>query len=144
MVGRRNDKGILLESGTNELEVMEFAVANGYFGINVAKVFSLLQYGSISITPMPNANPFVEGVFKLRNEIITVINLAAYMGLPPSEDEERDILIVTNFNNVKSAFHVHDVRAIEKISWTNIENPIRLSTAARKGWRRVSPITTTV
>jgi two-component system chemotaxis response regulator CheV len=123
MVGSRRKDGILLESGTNELEVMEFTVSNGHFGINVSKVFSLIQYGSLTITPMPNANPFVEGVFKLRNEIITVINLAAYMGLPPSEDEERDILIVTNFNNVKSAFHVHEVMAINKISWTNIEKP---------------------
>ncbi len=123
MIGSKKDKDILLESGTNELEVMEFTVSDGHFGINVSKVSSLLQYGSCSITAMPNANPFVEGVFKLRNEIITVINLAAYMGLPPSEDEERDILIITSFNNVKTAFHVHEVRDINIISWTNIEKP---------------------
>jgi two-component system chemotaxis response regulator CheV len=119
----RKDKGILLESGTNELEIMEFKVADGHYGINVAKVSEIIKFGQYPITPMPNSNPFVEGVFKPREEIMTVINLAAYMGLPPSEDEERDILIVTNFNNVKTAFHVHKVEAINTISWTNIEKP---------------------
>ena len=114
---------ILLESGTNELGIMEFTIGSQHFGINVAKVLEIIRYGLYEIIPMPNANPFVEGVFKSRDEILTVINLAAYMGLPPSENEERDILIVTMFNKVKSAFHVHDVKEINRISWTAIEKP---------------------
>ena len=31
-------KGILLESGTNEIEVMEFTIDGSLYGINVAKV----------------------------------------------------------------------------------------------------------
>ncbi len=114
-------KEILLESGTNELEVMEFTIANRHFGINVAKVVEIMQYNRV--TPMPNSNPFVEGVFKPRDSIMTVINLSAYMGLPPSENEERDILIITKFNKVSSAFHVHTVEAIHRISWSDIEKP---------------------
>jgi len=114
---------ILLESGTNELELMEFTVAGQHFGINVAKVDEIIKYGTYPVTPMPNSNPFVEGVFKPREEIMTVINLAAYMGLPPSDDEDHDILIVTTFNNINSAFHVHRVQAIQRISWTDIEKP---------------------
>ena len=118
-----NKKEILLESGTNELELMEFTVAGQHFGINVAKVDEIIKYGVFPITPMPNSNPFVEGVFRPRDEIMTVINLAAYMGLPPSDYEEHDILIVTTFNKVHTAFHVHDVKAIQRISWTAIEKP---------------------
>lgn len=114
-------KEILLESGTNELEVMEFMIDNRYFGINVAKVVEIMQYKKV--TPMPNSNPFVEGVFKPRDAIMTVINLAAYMGLPPSESEERNILIITNFNKISTAFHVHTVEGIHRISWEDIEKP---------------------
>ena len=114
---------ILLESGTNELELMEFIVAGQHFGINVAKVGEILKYSTFPITPMPNSNPFVEGVFRPRDEIMTVINLAAYMGLPPSEDEAHDILIVTTFNKMHTAFHVHDVKVIQRISWASIEKP---------------------
>ena len=114
---------ILLESGTNELELMEFTVAGQHFGINVAKVDEIIKYGVHPITPMPNSNPFVEGIFRPRDEIMTVINLAAYMGLPPSEDEGHDILILTTFNKTHTAFHVHEVEAIQRISWTAIEKP---------------------
>ncbi len=112
---------ILLESGTNELEVMEFSIDNRFFGINVAKVVEIMQYSKV--TPMPNSNPFVEGVFKPRENIMTVINLAAYMGLPPTENEIRNILIITNFNKVFTAFHVHSVEGIHRISWEDIEKP---------------------
>lgn len=114
-------KEILLESGTNELEVMEFTIDSKHFGINVSKVVEILQFSEV--TPMPNSNPFVEGVFKPRDTILTVINLSAYMGLPPSENEERDIFIITNFNKVNTAFHVHTVEAIYRISWHDIEKP---------------------
>lgn len=112
---------ILLESGTNELEVMEFSIDNRFFGINVAKVVEIMQYNKV--TPMPNSNPFVEGVFKPRDMIMTVINLAAYMGLPPTENEDRNILIITNFNKTYTAFHVHSVEGIHRISWSDIEKP---------------------
>ena len=113
----------MLESGTQTLQLMEFIIAGGHFGINVAKVDEIMKYSQYTITPMPNSNPFVEGIFKPRNDTMTVINLAAYMGLPPSESEERDILIITKLNNAKTAFHVHGVRAIDVVALSDIEKP---------------------
>ena len=112
---------ILLESGTNELEVMEFTIGDRHFGINVAKVVEIMQYAQV--TPMPNSNPFVEGIFKPRENIMTVINLPAYMGLTPVDNEERSIFIITNFNKTNTAFHVHAVEGIHRISWSSIEKP---------------------
>ena len=122
MIEKRR-KEILLESGTNELELMEFTIADQHFGINVAKVVEIIKYDAHPITPMPNSNPFVEGVFRPRDEVMTVINLASYMGLPPSGDDIHDILIVTTFNKLHTAFHVHNVEMIQRISWTTIEKP---------------------
>ena len=75
-----NKTSILLESGTNEIEIIEFTVADEIFGINVAKVREIMV--SQPVKPMPNSHHVVEGVFKPRDEIITVINLANYLGLP--------------------------------------------------------------
>ena len=36
------DTGILLESGTIELEILEFTVGGNSYGINVAKVLEIL------------------------------------------------------------------------------------------------------
>ncbi len=112
---------ILLESGTNELEVMEFTVAGELFGINVAKVREIMKISPVK--PMQHAHPAIEGVYKPRTEVITVIDLAKYLNLPASEDNERDIFIIAHFNNLNFAFHVHSVVGIDRISWTQIEKP---------------------
>ncbi len=118
---KKQKEGILLQTGTNELEIMEFTISGRHFGINVAKIDEISR--AQPVTPMPNSNPFVEGVFKPRNIVLTLINLPAYLGLPESSDIDRDIYIMTNFNKNPSAFHVHSVEAIHRISWTNIEKP---------------------
>lgn len=112
---------ILLESGTNELEIMEFTIAGNTFGINVAKVTEIMQYETVK--PMPNSHPSIEGVFMPRDIILTVIDLAQYMGLPNNEGTDRDMLIVTSFNKMNAAFHVHTVEGIHRINWGDIEKP---------------------
>ena len=44
------DTNILLESGTNELEVLEFTLGDNHYGINVAKIREILQY--MPVTPV--------------------------------------------------------------------------------------------
>ena len=54
------DTNILLESGTNELEVLEFTLGNNHYGINVAKIREILTYQPV--TPVPNSHPSIEGI----------------------------------------------------------------------------------
>lgn len=122
---------ILLESGTNELEIMEFTIAGEIFGINVAKVREILKY--CPFKPMQNAHPVIEGIFKPRGEIITIVDLAKYLGLPPSENQERDIFVISSFNKMIFAFHVHTVVGIDRVSWTNIQKPDRIIYGGNEG-----------
>jgi len=122
---------ILLESGTNELEIMEFTIDGQLFGINVAKVTEIMQ--SSKVKPMQNAHPVIEGIFKPRDEVITVIDLAKYLGLPSSDDNSRDIFIVTNFNKLQFAFHVHTVVGIDRISWAKIQKPDKIIYGGEEG-----------
>ena len=124
-------KEILLEVGTNELEIMEFLVDGRSFGINVAKVLEIMKYEEV--TPVAQASPFVEGIFKPRNQIITVFDLAKYLGLEKTKNNERDILIITNFNQNHTAFHVHSVEIIHRISWKDIEKPDETITSGKDG-----------
>lgn len=114
------DKGILLESGTNELEVLVFRIGNNYYGINVAKVRELLPYKNP--TPIPNAHPCIEGIFMPRDEIITIVDLAKHLNMPAS-DSGKDMYIVTNFNKLNIGFHVHSVVGISRVSWADISKP---------------------
>ena len=115
------DTNILLESGTNELELLIFDVSGNYYGINVAKVREIIN--SEPVTMIPNSHPCVEGVFIPRDAIITAINLAQVLGLPNSEDAERDLFIITNFNKLNVSFRVHKIYGINRFSWSDIIVP---------------------
>ncbi len=117
----RKQSEILLESGTNELEIMEFSVSGKLFGINVAKVQEIMKVQSVN--PMQKSHPDIEGVFKPRNEVITVVNLAHHLGLAQSANPDFDIFIITNFSKETYAFHVHEVVGINRISWENLKKP---------------------
>ena len=115
-----NNREILLESGTNEIEIMEFTVGGNLYGINVAKVDEIML--SQPVKAMPHTHPAVEGIFKPRDIVITVLNLPTYLGIP-SELQEKDLFIITNFNQMHIAFRVHTVIGISRISWTAIQKP---------------------
>ncbi|ESU32824.1 hypothetical protein G3A_09395 [Bacillus sp. 17376] len=116
-----NDSSILLESGTNELEIVEFGIGQNKFAINVMKVKEILN--PVPVVAIPNAHPFVEGIMELRGEVLPVINVAAALGLKESSNPQQDKLIVTEFNQMKTVFHVHTVSQIHRISWAQIEKP---------------------
>lgn len=115
----RND--ILLESGTNELEILEFKLGNNYYGINVAKVREILPYQKP--TPVPNSHSSVEGIFMPRDIIITVIDLAKNLHITDTSDTRSDMTIVSNFNQIHVAFHVHGIEGIHRVSWKDINKP---------------------
>src|SRR5690625_1285371 len=117
---------ILLEDGTNELEVIMFSVADEIFGINVLKVREIIQ--PIEITPIPKSHPNVEGVIRLREDVIPVVNLSKVLQLTPSKDSTKDKFIVAEFNQTLVAFHVHDVERIHRLSWEQIDKPDDLAT----------------
>lgn len=114
------DSRILLESGTNELEIVEFGIGNNKFAINVMKVKEILI--PVPVVAIPHAHPFVEGIIELRGEVLPVIDVARALGLPPSLDSQ-DKFIVAEFNQQKTVFHVHTVSQIHRISWEQIEKP---------------------
>ncbi len=115
------ETGILLESGTNELEILEFSVGKNYYGINVAKIREIISYQTP--TPIPNSDPRIEGIFMPRDEIISIIDLAEVMHLEKPEKVTNDMYIVTNFNQLNTAFHVNGVVGIHRVSWSDIVKP---------------------
>ena len=115
------DTGILLQSGTNELEVLEFNIGANHYGINVAKVKEIMPYAEP--TPIPNAHDTIEGIFMPRDTIVTIVDLAKSLMIPPSPDKTKDMYIVTNFNNLNIGFHVHGVQGIHRLTWSDITKP---------------------
>lgn len=123
------DSKILLETGTNELEVVEFFIEyeehNGKkssqsFGINVAKVREIIRLPQLTI--LPHLPKSVLGVFNLRDKIIPALDLSKYLyGKTNISDNKK--MIIAEFNKMSCGFLVNDVYRIHRISWTQIESP---------------------
>lgn len=116
-----NHKGILLESGTNEIEIVEFEVGHSKFGINVIKVKEIIQ--PIPVTYIPHAHQHVEGIIQLRGEVLPVVDMVKVLGLSLAERNPQQKFIVAEFNKQKVVFHVDNVTQIHRISWDSIEKP---------------------
>jgi len=113
------DTKILLENGTNELEVLEFMLDGNIYGINVAKVKEIIPFQVV--TPVPNAHPSIEGIFMPRDIMITAIDLKNC--LQRGESKQGGLFIITNFNKLDIAFHVDSVIGIHRVSWNQIIKP---------------------
>ena len=124
-------RGILLESGTNEIEVMEFTIHDILYGINVAKVKEILV--SEPVKPMPHAHPAVEGIFKPRGDVLTVVDLPRYLTGVEGEKKPKDLFIITEFNKMNVAFRVHTVVGISRISWRDIQKPDKTVSGGEEG-----------
>lgn len=112
------DKEILLESGTNELELLVFDVADYTFGINVAKVREVLP--AAEITNLPKAHPSIRGVFKLRNQVIPCVSLLDHLGIQSTREPTESTMILTDLNQQQTAFLVDQVERIHRLSWEHI------------------------
>lgn len=113
------DTKILLENGTNELEILEFTLGGNSYGINVAKIREIINY--TPVTPVPNAHPSIEGIFMPRDTMITAIDLKNC--LQKGASDPSGLFIITNFNKLDIAFHVDQVIGIHRVSWSEIIKP---------------------
>ena len=106
-------------------------VGKNYYGINVAKIREIISYQTP--TPIPNADPRIEGIFMPRDEIISIIDLAEVMHLEKPDKVTNDMYIVTNFNQLNTAFHVNGVLGIHRVSWSDIVKPDSTINTAGEG-----------
>ena len=108
---------ILLESGTNEVEMLEFILGGQSFGINVSKVTSIIQFGEELLTAIPDMPSAIMGAFMFRGETISLINLAEALHRKPDNKNERPLVIATEFNDFQCGLYVNGVERIHRVSW---------------------------
>ena len=124
---------ILLESGTNELELIEFklhyldkneneVIQN--FGINVTKVREIMRKPVLN--SLPETPDGVVGMLNLRDQIIPILDLGHYL-FGESATGETERLIISEFNGIRVGFMVNSVSRIHRISWESINPPTSIT-----------------
>jgi two-component system chemotaxis response regulator CheV len=120
----------ILKVGSNEMELVDFrifkedkgTIYEGIYGVNVSKVREIIKLPTI--TKLPSAPKYVDGIFDLRGVVIPVVNLAKWMNTTIPESKVKEInerIIITEFNHVLIGFLVHEARRIRRVNWGDIE-----------------------
>ena len=124
------ETGILLKTGTNEMEIVEFyldepggglegEVNRVCYGINVAKVLEIIRKPPVNRIPL--SNPAVIGTFILRNKVIPLIDLSVQLCKLKPDQQGCPLAIITEFNKTIMAFEVSGVNRIHRLAWSEIE-----------------------
>ncbi len=108
--------------GRNRLELLLFRMGSQQrFGLNVFKVREVIKCPPL--TRMPNAHPVVRGLASIRDLTITVLDLAAAIGLAPTSDPTGQFVIVAEYNRRILGFLVSGVDRIVNLNWESIKAP---------------------
>lgn len=120
------NNNILLESGTGELEVIEFIANGNHYAINVVKVKEVIEMPKNGLTKLPDPKPEIAGLILCRNEILTLIDLK-YILAKKAAGNLGSKVIVCEFNQIKVAFNIDDILGVHRIKWEEIRRPDDLS-----------------
>jgi len=128
-----DDQEILLESGTNEFEILEFYLGNQSYGINSLKVLQIISYDPSQITKAPGSPSSVIGSIFVMDKFTTVIDLKTNIQKKvESPSERRPVLLITEVNSYIHAFLVDGIEQIHRISWDKVQPPSLLLTRSTK------------
>jgi two-component system chemotaxis response regulator CheV len=111
---------ILTDTGTNEVEIADFVICGQHFGINVLKIREFIPYEGLKVVPLVGAHPSVRGVFLLRDQSIPLVQLDVHLKLKTA-DRRPLVVVVTEFNDMITAFVVDSVNRIHRASWRDFE-----------------------
>ena len=111
---------ILLDTGTNEVEILEFMLGEQSFGINVAKVMQIIAYDESKLTAVPEENRALLGVLLWQRKTIPLIHLSLALNRQDHSLPDRPIVLVTRFNEVTNGFLVSNVNKIHRVNWDQI------------------------
>ncbi|MBF0318153.1 MAG: chemotaxis protein CheV [Nitrospirae bacterium] len=122
---------ILLETGTNEFEILEFYIYEPssidgntqacYFGMNVAKVMQVIESPNLEQKEY-SQNPCFLGTIPLRNLIVPVIDLSEWLSMERVRTNN-EIVIITEFSQSVQGFLVSGVTEIHRVVWKDVIPP---------------------
>lgn len=124
------EHNILLETGTNELEVLELFISERlpdgsvvpcYFGVNVAKVMQVIESPKF-VAPESASNPCFMGMIDIRNMMVPVLDLSRWLKMDMAR-ADHDVIMVTEFSHSVTGFLVSGVTEIHRVGWQQVQPP---------------------
>lgn len=115
------NQSVLLDVGTGEVEVIVFAVNNNRYCVNVLKAREIIQL--TEIRPSTDANKSILGITNVRDKVMTVIDLSYILDKQETQNAERKMALVCEFNRKQVMFAVDSIEGILRVKWSDITKP---------------------
>lgn len=106
---------------SNILQLVSFRIGSEEFGVDILKVREINRM--LTITQVPNAPEFVDGVINLRGKVIPVIDLRCKLGMPRAEHTKDTRIIVVELEGRTVGFVVDEVSEVLRIPENITEAP---------------------
>ena len=103
------------------LQLVTFKLENEEFGVDILKVQEINRM--LTITKIPNAPPFVEGVINLRGKIIPIVDLRKRLGFNSRAYDKSTRIIVVELDGLVLGFIVDSVSEVLRVSESTVEPP---------------------
>ena len=104
-----------------ENQLVMFLLANEHYGVDIAAVDGIIKLQTI--TAVPHAPSFVEGVTSLRSSVLPVIDLRKRCGFPQAEPTRDTRIVVVDVGGIKVGMVVDAVTEVLRVPEEAIEPP---------------------
>ncbi len=109
----------------NQLQLVTFQLGKETYGIDIMDVKEIQRLQETR--PIPNAPSYVEGIFKLRNDIIPVVNLHKRFHIKKTETSEEDSIlsgiIILDIDGMRIGIIIDRVARVVTVEYDQIQPP---------------------
>lgn len=109
------------QSSDEVLQLVSFTLGKEEFGIDILKVQEINR--TSSVTRVPNAPHFIEGVINLRGKVIPIVDLRKRFGMSASQHDKNTRIIVVEVLTKTVGFIVDSVREVLRIPQSVVDPP---------------------
>lgn len=113
--------GEIKKKDVDLLQLVTFSIGGEEFGVEILTVQEIIR--TMSITRVPKAPDFVEGVINLRGKVIPIIDLRKRFGLEHKSHDKNTRIVVIEISRMIVGFVVDSVSEVLRIPADTVEPP---------------------
>ncbi len=117
-----------------EEQLVIFELANEVYGVDISRVQEIIRM--TTITRLPRAPEFVEGVINLRGKVIPVVDLKKRFGLDLSECTKSSRIVVVDVGDHTIGMVVDAVSEVLRVPTESVEPPSPVVTTIESDYIR--------
>lgn len=106
------------DSASERVELCTFRVAGEDYAVDIQRVREIIN--PLPVTPVPRAPAFIEGVVRLRSEVIPVVDVRKRFGHPAAPPTRRTKFVVVRIGGRRIALVVDEVTEVVRLARSEI------------------------